>query len=104
MKTSFTFTKHIDNTIKVGDQVCFYDGSAISCDESITDDPMYIVFEYPELTGSSKILKEIIGIVSATGIKDRVCHVGNTGGYLQDCIVKLGNGYFRTCSQFVHKI
>lgn len=106
MKRSFQFTKYINKSIKVGDKVHFFDGSGISCDkQDVSKNPhLSIIFKYPLLTGRNIPLKEIEGEVIKVNVKDRVSIIDGQFAYFQDCVVKLGNGLFRTPSGFLRKV
>jgi len=105
MKKSFKVAMHIDPKIKEGDYVLIHDGSGISCDvwDQTEDKPLYIVNAYPLLTGMGIDLQKITGKVIETNITNRVC-ISSDYSYLQDIVVQLGDGLFRTPSKFVHKI
>ena len=60
----------------------------------------FIVFDYPEITGSNEILKHIVGEVVEIGVTDSIC-VGVLSARIQDIIVQIGKAKFRTCSKFV---
>lgn len=106
-KHSKQIKKLIDEQIKVGDKVRLIDGSAVCCVED-ADNEYYLIFAYPDKTGSTEILKDLEGTVIETGITD---HVSLTlisdllsVVYLQDIVVQIGDANFRTASQLVRKI
>lgn len=98
-RISLKVEEYINKDIKVGDKVIMIDGSSFTSVEN-TDEELYIVDSYPKLTGSSSIIKEIIGEVVETGIKNFAVP-GYDCYYLQDIVVKIGKGKFRTASKMV---
>ena len=105
MKGSFQFTTHIDKSIKVGDKVWLSNGSAVSCDtrENGQQIRLFINFKYRMLTGSDDKLRDMIGEVIEVDVKDRV-FMGEDFACLQDIVIRLGTGIFRTPSKFVKKV
>ena len=79
------------------------DGSGMSLISSNAKD-MYIIYAYPEITGSLLILKDIIGTVVETDITHIVTEDVCDRVYGVDIIVQLGNAKFYTCSKFVNKL
>lgn len=102
MKKSIVVKTYIDPNINVGDSVVLIDGSGLSCIDS--DEEIYIVFDYPELTGSDEELRNLKGVVTEVGITNYVLINGFNWGYVQDIVVKIGHSNFRTCSECVKKI
>ena len=108
-KVSYLLTKddkvqvhfHVNDNIKIGDNVKLFDGSAVTYIEP-TLETIYIVNAYSELTGTYDILKNIVGKVIEVNIRNKVVPSGiDDYMYGQDIVVQLGIGLFRTCSQFV---
>lgn len=91
----------------MGDKVRLIDGSALSCVDDVNNE-YYIIFAYPNKTGSTEILKNLEGTVVETGITDHVAISLTIDPisviYLQDIVVQLGDATFRTASQLVEKI
>ena len=104
MKTKETKTINfcIDESIKVGDNVRFIDGSALTCEES--NDNVYIVCDYPDLTNSPLTIKELVFKVKEIGINDKIATTIHDWCYLQDIIVSYNGVDFRTASKFVAKV
>jgi len=116
MKKSMIIRTLIDKDIKVNDRVRVIDGSSLTYlgKEYLPNKAEYgdnpkecvIVESYPLLTGSTDKLKDIIADVIEISIKNR-CTIPSFGldvGYLQDIVVKIGNGYFRTSSKLTRKL
>lgn len=104
MKKTFTIDTFINNDIKVGDKVFLIDGSAFTCMSNELDnevESIYIICSYPKLTGSDKIIKEIVAEVLEVGISNKCCSAVCNKVYLQDIIVQIGTGKFRTASKLV---
>lgn len=102
-KQTFTLEKYIDTTIKAGDSIRVFDGSAFTPLNHI-DEEYYIVLSYPELTGINAEIENIVGEVIFTGIENSIC-MGVLGTvYQQDLIIQIGHTLFRTCSKFVQKV
>jgi len=100
MKKTLNLKRYQNLEIKVGDRVCLIDGSALSCEESGSTE-VIIIMAYPELTHRSETLKNIIGEVVEVGVTDKIV-LGVCGNcYLQDIVVKIGDGVFRTASELV---
>jgi len=103
-KQSYKIRKFINPDIKVGNKVKLIDGSGLSVKDTEHED-VYIVFAYPVLTGSHERLKDIEAYVEEIDIEDIIIpSFGLDTAYLQDIVVKIGEGYFRTCSKFVKNI
>ena len=108
MKNQFKL-KHIEqNTLKVGDIVNVFDGSSITSEKH--NGSIFIVNEYPELTGLSDPLKDIDAEVMKVGIEDLFCF-GVPGFknqpsiiYRQDIQIRIGKGIFYTNSAMVSLI
>lgn len=98
---SYTLVKTIKPEIKKGDKIYLIDGSSLTAEESKKEH--YIVYSYPELTGSHLNLKEIEATVIQAGIQDSLCMGVNDIIYLQDLIVKVGKGLFRIASGHVSR-
>ena len=101
-KATLIIRKFINPDIKAGDKVMIVDGSAFT-PLNFIEENYYIVDAYPKITGSEKIIKDIEGEVIFTNLTDNVTS-GVDSVYLQDCIIQLGNGLFRTASQFLKKV
>lgn len=101
-KVTLSIVEYINPAIKAGDKVRIVDGSSLTPLNYVKKD-FYIVNSYPNLTGTGLKLEEITGEVIFTGIKNSVC-TSYDRAYLQDCVIQLGNGLFRTCSQFLKKV
>lgn len=86
----------------VGSRVGLIDGSGLTC-ESIDKD-VYIVFPYPELTGSEFALKELAFYVVEIGVANYAATSVVDTAYIQDIVVQYDGCKFRTCSQFVKLI
>jgi len=97
-KTSLKIKKYINPHIEVGDKIKLIDGSALSHIKLKGD--FYIIYSYPEITGTDALLKDIVGEVVETNIKNRGCF-GDFHIYVQDIVISLGKTKFRTCSKFV---
>jgi len=82
----------------VGDKVRVYDGSSITSD---SQKDIYIVFDYPNLTGEKETLKELTAIVVETELEGLYCTgvLGNI--YQQDIKIQIGYGSFYTSSAHV---
>lgn len=82
----------------IGDQVRVYDGSSITSD---SQENIYIIFAYPNLTGEREILKELTATVVETELKGLYCEgvLGNI--YQQDIKIQIGNGSFYISSAHV---
>jgi len=101
-KQTFTLKKHINSEIKAGDKIVVWDGSGFTPLDH-TEEELYIVCSYPELTGIENKIQNIVGEVIYTGIQNNIC-MGCLGTvYQQDIVIQLGDGLFRTCSDFVRK-
>jgi len=100
-KNSFEVKSHTNPSIKVGDQVKIIDGSSLSCIGVKGD--FYIVNQYPDETGSTKKLEDIVGTVLEVGITNFIVP-GYKTGYIQDARVSFGKAQFRTCSEFLIKV
>jgi hypothetical protein len=100
-KASLKLKKYINPQIKVGDKVKLIDGSALSHIKLKGD--FYIVDSYPEITGEDALLKDIVGEVVKTKVKNSGCF-GAFDIYVQDIVVKLGKAKFRTCSKMVRVV
>lgn len=103
MKKTFTIRVYKDNNLKVGDKVRLVDGSGFTSIEDNTRE-VYIVVAYPNLTGSDVVLKELVAEVTEINITDKVCKGVLDNVYLQDIVVKIGEGFFRTSSGMVKSI
>ena len=101
-KKSLKLESYIDKTIMVGSRVGLIDGSGLTC-ESIDKD-VYIVFPYPELTGSEFALKELAFYVVEIGVANYAATSVVDTAYIQDIVVEYDGCKFRTCSQFVKLI
>lgn len=99
MKKTLDLKKYQNLEIKVGDRVCLTDGSALTCEKSGSTE-VIIISSYPELTNKKEILKNIICEVLEVGVTNKVV-MGAFSCYLQDIVVKIGNGIFRTASELV---
>ena len=102
MKNGYKIKKYIDENINEGDRVLLIDGSGLTCDNS--DESIYIVCSYKELTGSSLNLKDLVGTIKEINVDDYVCNSCSNTVYLQDIVVTIGDSDFRTCSQFLKKV
>lgn len=101
-KQTFTLKKHINPDIKAGDKIIVFDGSGFT-PLYHTEEEYYIVCSYPKITGIDAKIKDIIGEVIYTNVENSIC-MGCLGSvYQQDIIIQLGDGLFRTCSNFVKK-
>jgi len=101
MSISRRIKKYIDPTIKVGDKIKIIDGSGLTVESG---KKVYIVYPYFEITKSNLNLQAIDGEVVETNINNYVSEGAVETCYLQDIIIKLGEGTFRTCSEFVKKV
>ncbi len=102
-KSTLDIVKYINPDIKAGDKIKIVDGSSFTPLDYVMDE-FYIIYSYPKLTGTNLVIKEIIGEVIFTGIENSVCtSPWSERAYLQDCIIQLGTGLFRTCSAFLRK-
>ena len=100
MKQSFKLKQRKNSNIKTGDFVKLIDGSGLSCEES--NEPVYIVYPYLNLTGSYENLNDMVAEVLETDIANYAMANGALGnGYVQDIKVRIGKAEFRTCSDFV---
>jgi len=99
MKNSFEIKTFKDESLKVGDKVKIWDGSGFSYIGD-TDEHVAIVHSYPEMTASNEKLLDIEGEVVEIGVTNRGV-MGFRCIYLQDIVIKLGEGLFRSCSEFV---
>ena len=90
MKRSLILHSYTCSSIKKNDVVYLSDGSALSL---VGDDEKnyYIVYAYPEITGSPTELKYIPGRVIEINVKDRVLLTDLDWGYVQDIIVEIVN-------------
>jgi len=104
MKKSFKLKTYINNNIKIGDKIKIIDGSGLSSTMSDDNKDYYIIFSYPDYTKSNLNLKEIIGTVVQTNITDYILISNNDYAYLQDIVIELGEGRFRTCSAFLKPV
>ena len=103
MKQTFTIKKLINPDIKAGDKIMVIDGSSFTPLNHV-DEEYYIIYAHPELTGSDEVIKDIVGEVIYTGIKNSIC-VGCLGtAYQQDVVIQLGTGLFRSCSKLLRKL
>lgn len=106
-KITHTIKEYIDPEIKVGDIVRVTDGSTLSTkDTSKYTEDLYIVYDYPELTGSNLPIKELDAIVIETGVKDKVIVTSinfHVFIYKQDIVLQIGETEFRCASQLVTK-
>lgn len=103
MKNSIELKFRKKSDIKIGDSVFLIDGSGLTSIDCI-DKSIYIVYPYPEITKDSRSLQNIEGTILEINIDNHACVYGNVTAYVQDVIVKIGEGRFRTCSNFVSKI
>lgn len=102
MKKHFKVRRYINESIKVGDSIRIIYGSGLSSIGNEMD--YYIVFAYPNLTGSDKKLMHIVGTVVETGITDIITEPDLGYCYGTDIKIKLGDAEFYTCSWFVVKV
>lgn len=103
MKQSIKLVVLKNPQIKIGDRVYLRDGSGVT--PVTSNEEVYIVNAYPHLTGRDEKLMDMIGVVVAINVCEYVCRAGfNDNLYLQDVVVCLGEGLFRTCSEFVSLI
>lgn len=85
--------------LKVGTRVYLIDGSSLT--EKNNDKNYYIIYAYPHITKSDKILKEIEATVLEVGITD-LFSMGVCGYiYPQDIKIQVGEGIFYTSSAHV---
>lgn len=98
---SYTLVKYIKPGISKGDKIYLIDGSSLTAEESKKEH--YIIYPYPELTGSRLSLKDIEAIVIQSGIEDSLCMGVLDNMYLQDLIIKVGKGLFRVSSGHVKR-
>lgn len=99
-KKTLNLLSYINPAIEVGDTVRFKDGSSLSCPDH-NDQDFYIVHAYPNFTGSSLNLKEMLGKVVETGVTDKIIVGAVDNAYVQDIAVQLGDAIFRTSSKMV---
>jgi hypothetical protein len=103
MKKSLRVISHRNPLIRKGDIVRVTDGSAFTYIQDTTL-VVFIVFPYPELTGSTTKIKDLEAEVIETDITDMISSSSLDIAYLQDIIVKIGDGFFRTSSGMVREI
>jgi len=101
--------KEYHQQLEVGDRVRVIDGSSLTVKENGIYDPQLeeciIICAYPELTGSSNRLKDIVGTVVEINITDRIVPGEATLiAYRQDIVIQLHKAFFRTASRMVRKI
>lgn len=102
-KISTKIYKYINPAIKVGDRVKMIDGSGLSV-VGVNDD-VYIVYDYPHITGLRLPLEELVAEVLEIGVDDyAIASSIPSKAYLQDIVIQIGEGKFRTCSSFVSHI
>ena len=109
MKHSCTIRVEINPNIKVGDKVFLIDGSGLTLvkeDDSEDANEYYIIFSYPDKTGSKLLLQSIEAKVIEVNVRDKISHRVDTlmNPLLQDIVVKVGDAEFRTCSKLVKKV
>ena len=100
MKKQIEIFSHINPSVKVGDKVKLIDGSGLTPKNKYHKD-IYIVYQYPDITGSQKMLKELVFTVTKTNITNLVCTSSLDGVYLQDIEIEFDGHIFYTCSEFV---
>lgn len=91
----------INPDIKVGDIVRVWDGSGLSCDKS--EEQIYIILPYFNLTGSSEALKYLDFTVTKTNQSDHIVLGVLDNCYLQDVAIEYNGVEFRCCSSFLTK-
>jgi len=103
MKQTFDIKKLINPDIKAGDKIMVVDGSSFTPLNHI-DEEYYIISAHPELTGSDEKIKDIVGEVVYTGIENSICFGHLSTAYLQDVVIQLGTGLFRSSSKLLRKV
>lgn len=105
MKLRVTIKEFINTAIKIGDQVLLIDGSALTL--AGYDEDIYIIYAYPEFTGSESILKDIICTVVNVNVEAYCagCKFPDVERvYRQDLVLKCGDTLLRTASGMVRKV
>ena len=98
MKKQLRVTSLKRKQFNVGDKVRVYDGSSITSDKQ---KDIYIVFDYPELTGEKEVLKELTATVVETDLEGLYATGVFDGLYQQDIKIQIGYGFFYTSSAHV---
>lgn len=106
--TVCTLESHINTDIKKGDIVKIVDGSGLNLldyNHEYREERIYIINSYPDLTKSTKLLKDLEYEVIETNITDKVYKIGSLDIVnLLDCIIDFNGLKFRTMSKCLKKI
>lgn len=100
MEKTNKIQSRVNKNIKVGDKVKIIDGSYLTVKGDNTQNPI-IPFPLPEVTGTNEELNKIVGEVVESGITNYCTNPFLEKVTIQDIVVKLGNGLFRTSSKEV---
>ena len=94
-KQSFFVDENKRKDLKVNQTVKLVDGSSLTSIDANGLYDVYIVNSYPKLTGINGELKTLKALVIETNLKNHICSgvIGN--GYIQDTLIKIGDGLFR---------
>lgn len=101
MKTQFKVAELKKIKFNIGDKVNLIDGSSITSEKK---EDILIVSSYPDITGTDKTLKNIVGVVVENNVIGHYCSGVLGEIYEQDLKITLGEGVFYTNSSMVCKL
>ena len=91
-KQSFFVDENKRKDLKVNQTVKLVDGRSLTSIDANGLYDVYIVNSYPKLTGINGELKTLKALVIETNLKNHIC---SGDGYIQDTLIKIGDGLFR---------